>query len=999
MRLFYCIMLYHRRKNKMKFLKLVTVVFLVLSLIQNTSGEEYWQQYVRYDMNIELHPDDKQLTGDQVIIYYNQSPDTLHNLYMHLYPNAFKDEQTLRSREGRRWYRQPPKGLNRSWIDITRFRVSQQDHLSDDFKVVDTILHAPLAQPLPPGDSLQIDLSFVHHLRQHMGRAGYRGDHYDMAQWYPKIAVYDETGWDNDPWHYTGEFYGEFGDFEVTITLPFHYIVGATGVVTNGDPGWSDVEYDGEQDFDEWVDRYLTVQRTLEDMDKTRTVTFTAENVHDFAWATSPNFVYEHGNQDDTDIHVLYRYEQGGAWNTKTMNHAKSALEWLENQFGEYPYPQVTVTHGLLGGGMEYPMLIMDGYVDEGLVVHEIGHIYFYGLLANNEMDAAWLDEGFTTFQERRYMIHHYGEEGRSLEEINYMYPGYLAYFPRENDYQDLQNDIIDLQLSGNDEVLAQPSFEYDSDPSYVENVYKKGALMLWMLEYVMGENAFWEGMRDYYHTWQFKHVNEERFRTVMERHAGKDLDWFFDQWLHKTGYVDYALRDIDQNANNDGFATTVQFRREGDFVMPLVIEAQLENGSSEQVEWFGQEASGEVVFQTQSPVEKVIIDPENKILDVNYLNNVSGWNQHEIYIEHPLVQYNPRTSIGVSWYPTTWYNDIDGLKFGVNLERAYDQTRKKVTLSAWFGAKSHSFDYHVGYSDELFSLSPNLRYQVDFIKLEGRQWNEIALEKSWWRAYRLRPKTTLGIQFRNIALFESDYLPYPWNPGINNQASLGFDYEFQGINWVADFRTDVTSSAGWIGSEFDFNKATVSLLFNGEEPGTNLFFRIFGGSVLPGEQLPYQEKYSVSGGDAYTKFHHFYTRSRGSLFGNTSIAENVYIPGGGNVKAFYLSDVPDADHILALNLEFHLHYYSYYDPVKPTLIFFADAARAGFNFQFDDQIDHWATVADFGIGIKLAHSFYHVPFTLRVDVPLWKSEVDFLAENSVEFSPGVIVSFESLFH
>ncbi|MBD3275083.1 MAG: hypothetical protein GF372_07210 [Candidatus Marinimicrobia bacterium] len=680
------------------------------------------------------------------------------------------------------------------------------------------------------------------------------------------------------------------------------------------------------------------------------------------------------------------------------MNHAKSALEWLENQFGEYAYPQVTVTHGLLGGGMEYPMLVMDGYVDEGLVVHEIGHIYFYGFLANDEMDAAWLDEGFTTFQERRYMIHHYGDEGRSMEEINYSYPGYLGFFPRESDYQSMQNSIVDMQLSGNNEALAKPAHAYGSEISYVQNVYTKGGLMLWMLEYVMGEEAFWAGMRDYYETWQFKHVNEKRFRSVMAEHADQNLDWFFDQWLHSTGYVDYALTDFESQPNENGYSTRVQFKRVGEFVMPLEVEVRSADGSSVQVPWFDHTETGEVTVQTDSKVDRVVLDPDNKILDVNYLNNVSGWNEHDLSIHHPVIDYNPRTKFAATWYPTHWYNDIDGLKFGLRFQRAYDKTRKKVDFSAWLGAKSLAFDYHLGYSDELFYLSPNLRYEIELLKLEGRQWNEATVEKSWWRGYQHRPKTTLGFSFRNISLFEDDYLTRPWNTGVNNQIQFAFDYEFQGVNWTAGLNSKLTSSDSWLGSDFQFNTAQFSLKFNGEEPGTNLIARLFGGSVLPGGEIPFQEKWSVAGGGVYDEFHHFYTRSRGSLFGRQSLADNVYIPGDGNIRAFYGSGLPYADHLLALNLEFHIHYYSYYDPVKPSLIFFAGAARAGLNGQYDDTIDVWESLAEIGIGIKIDQRIMMVPFTFRLDVPLWKNELESLGQNNEQFSPTVILSFESLF-
>ena len=404
----------HDFKVAHTFTAIVTLLLSFSALLFAGSGS-YWQQWVHYRMEVSLNPVEHLLSGESTITYVNNSPDTLDRIYMHLYPNAFQ-EGSVKDREFQLLGWGAMSKDNPSYIDIKQFEIVSSDgSVSSQFKVEDTILFAPLQASLFPGDSMIITLRWDHKVREHLGRAGYIGEQYDFAQWYPKMVVYDDRGWHAEPFHAVGDFYGEFATFDVSVNIPAPYIVGATGLVVLGDPGWESVAVDTSLPFSEWLEAVESNAASIDSLAR-RVVTFHAENVHDFAWITSPTFVYEHGKWDGIDVHVLYNTTVGEKWTRVARERSERALEWLSTNFGPYPYPQVTVTHGVLVSGMEYPMLVMMGKVLEGFVVHEIGHMWFYGALANNEADEEWMDEGFTTFQTRWYLENRYPPSGIDFE-------------------------------------------------------------------------------------------------------------------------------------------------------------------------------------------------------------------------------------------------------------------------------------------------------------------------------------------------------------------------------------------------------------------------------------------------------------------------------------------------------------------------------------------------------------------------------------------------------
>ncbi len=466
-------------------------LFLILTIISlSLATENYWQQFVHYDFKVRMDTKDHALSGEAIITYKNNSPDTLDRIYLHLYPNAFKNENSTFAKEAsRRYYGRSITPENNGYIDILEFRITRKnanisaiDAPIVAYRVDDTILESKLPEVLPPGEELQLYVKFYEKVPTLIVRGGRRGNQYDFGQWYPKLVVYDQNGWHPDQYHANGEFYGEFGTFDVAITLPYSYIVCGTGVPVEGDPGWSWVEVDTSLSDEQWKDRHKEQLKDIEKLgeeSKERTVKFHAEQVHDFAWAACPDFVYERGEWNGIPIHVLYRSHAKDGWSKKVAQRGARVLEWLSTKFGMYPYPQLTIMHGLMGGGMEYPMLVMNSGPWEGLISHEVGHIYFYGMLASDELAEAWMDEGGTTYQEFWYQHAKFGPWGYeedSKPDVNSLKFKINPRLPRK---ERTYGDLVDYMTSGYNEPISQYAHKFKG--GYGINAYTKGAAFFGM--------------------------------------------------------------------------------------------------------------------------------------------------------------------------------------------------------------------------------------------------------------------------------------------------------------------------------------------------------------------------------------------------------------------------------------------------------------------------------------------------------------------------------------
>jgi hypothetical protein len=531
-----------------------TLTFLTIA---TNAQPGYWQQHVDYKMEVEVTPANHQYTGTQTLVYTNNSPDTLHQVFYHLYPNAFQpgsmmDVRSQNIPDPDRRIGKRIANLKENEIGYLRVNGLTQNGLPVFYDVQGTVLQAKLAQPILPGEKATFELQFIGQVPVQIRRSGRNNKEeidYTMTQWYPKMAAYDRQGWHPD--QYVGrEFYGEFGTFDVKITLPANYVVGGTGVLQNP-----------EVENPEALKGKKKISQTAK-----KTWHFVAENVHDFAWAADPDFVHEQFTlPSGTQIHLYYNPKTARVENwQKSRPDIEKFFAFMAEKFGPYAYPQFSLIQGG-DGGMEYPMCTMmlgsgksyKGFF--GLFVHEAAHNWFYGMLGSNEQRYPWMDEGFTSFAEEEAMNFIF-KEGK-----------YNAHLSGFGNYK--MADSLGIL-----EPLATPADYFERNMLYSLSAYSRGELFLMQLQYIVGEDASWRSMQKFYTLWHFKHPTPEDFLKVVEDESGLQLDWFYSRWVYTTKATDYAIKSTETM----GPSTRVILQNLGTRPMPVDVMVTLKNGSQQ---------------------------------------------------------------------------------------------------------------------------------------------------------------------------------------------------------------------------------------------------------------------------------------------------------------------------------------------------------------------------------------------------------------------------------
>jgi len=964
--------------------------FCLIFLFSTGKAEvsEYWQQWVQYRMNVSLYPENHLLEGESFITYVNNSPDTLDRIYLHLYPNAFQ-EGSVKHREYQRiHYSGGISSDNPSYIKIKSFEIVDKEGISSsEFKIDDTILSAFLPTSLFPGDSVRIELTWDHKVRERSGRAGYFDDQYDMAQWYPKLVVYDESGWHNIPFHAIGEFYGEFGNYDVTLDIPGNYIVGATGVVAEGDPGWRSVTVDTSMEFSNWLDSSYEM---VDDSTTRRVVRFYAENVHDFAWVTSPTYVYEYGKWNGIDVHVLYNTSVGEQWTKVVRERSERALEWLSTRFGSYPYPQVTVTHAMRGGGMEYPMLVMNGNASEGLILHEIGHIWFYGILANNEVDEPWLDEGFTTFQTRLYLENRYPPYGIDFESSNQYSDFQRRYWKFNSRSERDQWNSIGFIISRYNEPIATKSYLSSDYNTYRQNAYTKPSLMLHSLQYLLGEEVFYNAMRVYHSRWNLKHTNEKRFRDVMEEVSGEDLDWFFDTWLHTATYNDYAIRKWSYKAQPDGnYDVSLTIVNKGMMFTPLDIDVLLTNGDIYRTNWSNHlwRWKDNFTFTVPGKPKKIVLDPDNQTLDVNLLNNQSGIPRYRYFFNWPGLDYRPRDAYSFAWNPLLWYHEKDGFKPGISIERSY---MYKDQLAAFLTAGIESGKIHgeLRYKRPLWFLIPSLEFLVHGYNLEGVIGAGADFSYHWSEYSNLPPEHSINLGFY---VSSADSVGYTDLYEYGTVTLLYGRYSVQANvpNLGGKFLLDISSVPAGL-SDWSFGRLISQFEIHGNVSGFRLASRVIGGYMKSGKGgVPVQEKFTVYGAGSGDYYARPYLRHPSSFYDlkfseDDFIRSHFHLYGDANLRGYYEHGFSGAENLITGSLEASRIF-----PVLrfdlSTRIFF----DGGWLWSESDGLNG-DFLMDSGFGFVLQKTILGANLMFRIDFPVWLNHQQNPGEieiNTVDFS------------
>jgi len=970
----------------MKYLLILVYPIILFTRLIADPLDGYWQQKVDYEMDITLIDSAQQLTGFSKIRYTNNSPDTLDRIYMHLYPNAFQ-LNSVKYREyignaGRasraKYFKDRLDGFT-SKIEIHDFNIAQKKKpILKEYSIDDTILKAILLQKLAPNESIRIDIRWTHHIGEMVERAGYYRGQYNMAQWYPKLVVYDQDGWHANVFHAEGEFYGEFGDFNVKFDLPKTFIIAASGIVTNGDPGWESVKVDTSLDYDIWIDIF---DSTYVEPDSTerRNVTFLAENVHDFAWVASRNFLYEGGKYENIDVHVLYDKDRGDKWTKVVLERSINAMAWLEEKFGEYPYPQVTTTDRMKPGGMEYPMLVMNGRDDEGLIVHEYGHIYFYGILANDEVDEAWLDEGFTTTQTTHYLMERYGNQGFDLS----LYDDYekfpKKYWPLENDLHSDQWRVIRFMRSGHDENISRPSHLFNNGFAYGRNAYTKPALMLTELKYFLGDSVYYAALQHYYNKWKLKHVNEERFVEAVEEFTGQELDWFFDAWLHTTHHLDYGIKSFNKSQNKNG-SWTIELGIDciGKRFIPLLVETTFKDGTKDRRWWENHlwRYEDTFIYTVDKKPVKVTIDPDVQTVDLDYRNNTTAM-KRKILFDWPGLWYNPRDEYVIRWIPNFYYQEKTiGLAPGITLDYDYGQY-EGTTIRANYGLESKELFWYIGGWREPVHYFPRTTFHFWAFNRPGVKEIGGEIEKKWNRAYGRTPTHNFSLGFYVQPEYNRTYAK---KLGYNSDGKLGVGY----IDWSSkigsfSFSINGASSLGNL-SDWNFTRMTTTAYFSQSFKNFSFNNRFIMGKIWAGSSgVPGQEGYNIEGNSSSDLLRKNYLVDQFygiEIFDGDSLISHYHMPGEGNIRGFVSENRRGADALIAQSSELSISQSFYKINFQFTIFgdvgIFWDKNRAIWR-PIDNPSKYFERVlGDLGLGTRIKTKLFEKDLFLRVDLPFF---------------------------
>lgn len=533
-------------------------IFLILGLASTAIAQQArFQQAVSYTMDVNLDVKTNRYTGTQVLQYTNNSPDTLRRIFYHLYYNAFQPGSAMDVRS--RTIADPDQRVKDRISKLTPEEIGYlhatrltMNGTPLTMKEEGTILEVDLIDPILPHSSVQLEMSFEGQVPLQVRRSGRdseEGVRYSMSQWYPKLANYDEQGWHANP--YVGrEFYGIWGDFDVKITIDKTYTLGGTGYLQN--PNQIGHGYE-----DEGV-------KVPEPKGKTLTWHFVAPKVHDFMWAADNKYAHDKIQMPNgITVHHFYIPGEKTSENwEKLKEFTPKAITFLSERFGQYPYKQFSVVQGG-DGGMEYAMsTLVTGERSlaslVGVMVHELAHSWFHGVLASNESLYPWMDEGFTSYATNLAMS--------------------SIFLKSENPHRGSYAGYYRLVASGLEEPMSTHADHYHTNSAYGLAAYSKGAVFLAQLGYVIGEEARDKGMLRYWNTWQFRHPNANDLIRAMEKQSGLELDWYKEYFVYSTKTIDYAVKEVVPSKEG----TSITLERVGLMPMPVDLQITYQDGTKE---------------------------------------------------------------------------------------------------------------------------------------------------------------------------------------------------------------------------------------------------------------------------------------------------------------------------------------------------------------------------------------------------------------------------------
>ncbi|MCX6350987.1 MAG: M1 family metallopeptidase [Bacteroidetes bacterium] len=823
-----------------RILVICLLLFAQLLSAQNPNAKKYFQQEVHYTISVKLDDANHILRAYEELEYINNSPDTLREIYMHLWPNAYKNNKTAYAKqtlqEGKTNFYYAPKA-KRGFIDSLDFKVDGETAKWELTKKNIDIAILHLNKPLLPNQKIKITTPFKVKVPSVFSRMGHDGQSYQISQWYPKPAVYDRNGWNPIPYLDMGEFYSEYGSFDVSITLPDNYVVAATGRLQNpAEVAWLNKLAEEGRKYK--GDKTKTPPPPFPLSSTTfKTIRYVQDSVHDFAWFADKRFMVL---KKDTTLptskrvvscYAMFTKNQWNQWQNAD-NYVARSVQHYSKYVGEYPYTAATAVSGSLldeAGGMEYPMVtnISAKSEIETVILHEVGHNWFYGIFGSNERYHGWMDEGINSYYEALYV-----EKNETLK----------SYFKESKNHLRFSTGTEMLtalaayyyERIGLGQPIDIPSQEFTT-LNYGLMMYGKTSRIIQMMRYNIGEQKFDSIMLLYFETWKFKHPQPDDFINFFQTASGQNMDWV-DDMLKTNKPLDYTIT----KANKNGELT---LKRKGLINAPVLVAGGDEKGILSTQFFFNEKREFKIRL-SKGKYDYFLINPFPIVPEINYTNNsyyikpYLGRFKPPVFKPFFALENNRRTNIFyspvIAWnFVNGWmgglalYNDIvtpRKISFRVIAMSAVNSfsTWERKSITGFADIHYTDIPYCSRYNDRI-TIGTNLKSYgfFPFVPLQGEGYSYY----SRWKIYLDYSFTNKNKRdgLRHDLSFSANYLNYeyvaPDNTHVHEADSTG-NLKFEsfvkmGEHWFNNFDYHVSKGNKIIGGDLHFHFQNALLAFN----------------------------------------------------------------------------------------------------------------------------------------------------------------------------------------
>ena len=884
------------------------ILLLLLSITMLSSQEkEYFQQEVNYQIDVSLNDEDHTLSAYEKIEYKNNSPDELTFIWFHIWPNAYKDDSTAYAKQaGPRSSFAKSDSLDRGFIDSLDFKVNgKQVKWTLHPEWID-VVKIELNEVLKPGQTINIETPFFVKIPKVFSRLGHTGKHYEITQWYPKPAVYDKKGWHPMPYLNQGEFYSEFGTFDVKITLPKDYKVMATGDLVNGEEEYAwlkgltaftdSLNSLSKDELKKWIKKSQKT-KSVENRPNARSSTsefktlhFRQTNVHDFAWFADKKWLVQKGElslpsrPEPITLWSFYLPKNAELWRN-SIEYLHDSGYWFSKYYGDYPYNHITAVDGDLsaGGGMEYPNITViatmpSKHLLELVIMHEVGHNWFYGIIGSNERYHTWMDEGLNDYSNIRYWEDKYkGENERFVvlelvqdrlgiaKNMKYSWFSYLQYALSAKN-----KNVQPLNLKADEYTGANYGLNYS-----------KTGVFTRFLHHYLGNEKMDEIMKAYYEKWKYKHPYPEDFEMVFKDKTDKDLTWYFDGVFNTTNYIDFSIRKKGRTylVSNHG-------------TMSSPVEIVFYGKDQQEIErvWL-ENVENNAEIKSPEKALYAVIDPDEFMPDVKRENNSTKssirlhwvWDQ-PTYYDHDL-----------NLTPWAKYNYYNGLTPGIMIYKGGPGFTGLTALEPMWDLNNEKL---VGKIYKVFNYDENNLFgksslSIGAMRLHGTKSGNVKYSGS---TNTKEVSTNFSFQLNHNSLNETAFDTSYYESGsfVTQQLRFGYNKKFNTIINNLGLKVGVTLgnqfSSGWIEG-----KTKISI-----NEKNNLSIRSWVGNHFNTQSVPKHYRTYLSGGIDPTFSSYVFDRTGKS---SLPILKSQYLLEGPALRGLYQDDVGTTSQAWGLNL------------------------------------------------------------------------------------------------